>query len=503
MGITNNRDSTRTQAFTYDQVNRIVTGAASTYSQSSAHCWGETYTYDQWANMSTIGAISSAYTGCTQDNLSVSVTTNNQLSSTGFSYDLAGNMTGDNTYTYGYNAESEIKSAAGVNYTYDGDGNRLEKSNGKLYWYGAGTEILDESDLSGNFTNEYVFFGGRRIAIRNVSSGTIDYYEEDMLGSSRTMVQAGGTSPCFDADFLPFGYEKDVTTTCTQNYKFEGKERDTETSNDDFGARYYTFRLGRWLSADWSSVPAPVPYANLANPQTLNLYAMVSDNPESFADLDGHGPTWAVGAGNDGSGNDGITGLQGGCVSSALCEMAAQAAAEETQMEAQSVAEAQAEQTAKQQSKAQKPKPKPKSKQLLKFNTINGGQGSRAWVIQWQLSQESKKGGWIVQQISLTNTTGKQVLEYWEAWEVSTGSQFTVYHGIGSGADDTFSAGMLSHLTATASARFYEGLDLPASFIANNPDTLAGRLRSTTANPNLPTNAATDSVDRTWTSPYQ
>jgi hypothetical protein len=31
-----------------------------------------------------------------------------------------------------------------------------------------------------------------------------------------------------------------------------------------------------------------VPYANLTNPQTLNLYAMVTDDPESFADLDGH-----------------------------------------------------------------------------------------------------------------------------------------------------------------------------------------------------------------------
>ena len=175
-----------------------------------------------------------------------------------------------------------------IRHDHDGDGNRLEKSSGKIYWYGAGTEILDESDLSGNFTNEYVFFGGRRIAIRNVSSGTIDYYEEDMLGSSRTIVQAGQTSVCFDADFYPFGGERDVTTTCSQNYKFEGKERDTETGDDDFGARYYTFRLGRWLSADWSSVPAPVPYANLTNPQTLNLYAMVSDNPESFADLDGH-----------------------------------------------------------------------------------------------------------------------------------------------------------------------------------------------------------------------
>ena len=36
-----------------------------------------------------------------------------------------------------------------------------------------------------------------------------------------------------------------------QNYKFEGKERDTETQNDDFGARYYSWRFGRWLSADW------------------------------------------------------------------------------------------------------------------------------------------------------------------------------------------------------------------------------------------------------------
>ncbi|HEV2223872.1 MAG TPA: RHS repeat-associated core domain-containing protein [Candidatus Acidoferrales bacterium] len=285
VGITNKRDSTRTQSFTYDQLNRIVT--AKTSATTGSNCWGETYTIDQWANLTAIGALS-GYSGCTQENLSVSATTNNQLSSTGFSYDTSGNMLNDGAHAYAYNAESEIKSAAGVNYTYDGDGNRVEKSSGKIYWYGAGTEILDESDTSGNVTNEYVFFGGKRIAMRNVSSGTIYYYEEDMLGSSRTLVQAGQTSVCYDGDFYPFGGERIVTNTCTQNYKFEGKERDTETGNDDFGARYYTSRLGRWLSADWSSVPAPVPYANLTNPQTLNLYAMVSDNPETFADLDGH-----------------------------------------------------------------------------------------------------------------------------------------------------------------------------------------------------------------------
>src|SRR4029077_6585096 len=64
-----------------------------------------------------------------------------------------------------------------------------------------------------------------------------------------------------------------------------------ETGNDDFGARFYTSRYGRFLSVDWSAVPAPVPYANLSNPQTLNLYSFVADNPETFADLDGHATT--------------------------------------------------------------------------------------------------------------------------------------------------------------------------------------------------------------------
>ncbi|HKS65629.1 MAG TPA: IPT/TIG domain-containing protein [Candidatus Acidoferrales bacterium] len=123
-----------------------------------------------------------------------------------------------------------------------------------------------------------------------VPTGTnVYYYLDDMLGSGRVITTSAG-AVCYDADFYPFGGERVVADNCgvEQDYKFEGKERDAETGDDNFGARYYSNRLGRWLSADWSSVPAPVPYANLTNPQTLNLYAMVSDNPESFADLDGH-----------------------------------------------------------------------------------------------------------------------------------------------------------------------------------------------------------------------
>jgi RHS repeat-associated protein len=119
------------------------------------------------------------------------------------------------------------------------------------------------------------------------AGGNPVYYVEDLLGTSRLITQNNGTV-CYDADFDPYGGEHAYTNTCAQNYKFEGKERDTETGNDDFGARSYSSRFGRWLSADWSSTPVPVPYANLTNPQTLNLYAMVSDDPETSADLDGH-----------------------------------------------------------------------------------------------------------------------------------------------------------------------------------------------------------------------
>jgi len=280
IGITNDRDTTRSEAFTYDQVNRIAT--AQTPGPCGSNCWSQTFTYDEWANLQVVAA-----TGTAPPLNNLSVNTSNHITLAGFTYDPAGNETADVTNTYVWNAESEIKTTGGLNYTYDGDGDRVQKSNGKIYWYGAGNQILDESDASGNITDEYIYFGRKRIAHRVVSSNTFYFYVEDMLGSSRALATSAGVM-CFDADFYPYGGEHDYTNTCSQNYKFTGKERDPETNNDDFEARYYSSAYGRFLSADWSSVPVPVPYANLTNPQTLNLYAMVHDNPASFADLDGH-----------------------------------------------------------------------------------------------------------------------------------------------------------------------------------------------------------------------
>jgi RHS repeat-associated protein len=57
---------------------------------------------------------------------------------------------------------------------------------------------------------------------------------------------------------------------------------------DYFGARYFSGAQGRFTSPDWSTTPQPVPYANLSDPQTLNLYAYARNNPLSRRDPNGH-----------------------------------------------------------------------------------------------------------------------------------------------------------------------------------------------------------------------
>jgi len=72
--------------------------------------------------------------------------------------------------------------------------------------------------------------------------------------------------------------------------RFTGKERDTESGNDYFGARYYASSMGRFMSPDWSSTPEDMPYAKLTNPQSLNLYSYMYNNPIIGADPTGHLP---------------------------------------------------------------------------------------------------------------------------------------------------------------------------------------------------------------------
>ena len=303
LGITNNRVTDRSQSFTYDQLNRIATGqTTATHATNPTDCWGQAFGYDStgnWGNLLSISAASSAYNGCTQGGLSVTVNANNQITSD--TYDAAGNLwviPGTGGATYLYNAENQLTSTSNstMNYLYDGDGNRVEKSGSKLYWYSGG-EVLDETDTTGSATNgsfnEYMFFAGKRIARRD-SSGNVFYYLADHLGTSRVIAEVpnGQTTAtlCYDADYEPFGTEHAYTNTCSQNYKFTGKERDTESGLDNFGARYYGSSLGRFMQTD----PKVTSAKKMVDPQQWNMYPYVRNNPLALFDPDGKEAYFAV-----------------------------------------------------------------------------------------------------------------------------------------------------------------------------------------------------------------
>jgi len=66
--------------------------------------------------------------------------------------------------------------------------------------------------------------------------------------------------------------------------RYTGKERDTESGNDYFGARYYASSMGRWMSPD----PINLTNERLMNPtNTLNKYAYGANNPLKYVDKDG------------------------------------------------------------------------------------------------------------------------------------------------------------------------------------------------------------------------
>ena len=276
LGITNYRDSSRSQSFTYDSVNRIVTG--STSGNTGALSWGENYTIDPWGNLQISPMAGKAQGG----NFQHAGDVDNRAS--GLGYDAAGNLT---DYTapgqYVYDSENRIQSTGGMTYTYDADGNRVEKSSGStgtLYWYGL-PGILAESDLAGNLKSEYVFFNGKRTARIDLPGNTVHYYLSDHLNSTSMVVSSAGV-PEEESDYSPFGTEYVVSGTGANHYKFTGKERDSESGLDYFGARYYGSALGRFITPDELLVDQ-----DTDDPQSWNLYTYVRNNPEANVDSDG------------------------------------------------------------------------------------------------------------------------------------------------------------------------------------------------------------------------
>src|SRR6266571_6869132 len=303
-GIINYKDTThgRDQTFSYDALNRLLTAqnagtdCSAKVLQNKTEYWGNSYGYDAWGNL-----LQKTITKCGAEHFSVTADAHNWIHATApdYQYDAAGNMTFDATSSlnYNYDQENRLTGAAAYAYTYDGDGNRVRHShgnlaaNGTLYWYMT-PGVVAESDLGGTLKSEYVFFDGERVARRDGATGAggVFYYFSDHLKTASVITDSAGVIKA-ESDYYPWGGELQFVNNDSNDYKFTGKKRDTETGLDYFGARYYSNGLGRFVSSDWSAAPVPVPYADFGDPQSLNQYTYVRNIPTTGVDTDGHWPT--------------------------------------------------------------------------------------------------------------------------------------------------------------------------------------------------------------------
>jgi len=107
----------------------------------------------------------------------------------------------------------------------------------------------------------------------------VTYYHTDAIGSVRMITDAAG-QVVQRHDYLPFGEE--WGNQPQDKRMFAGKEQDQETGFDYVGARYYASGNGRFTTPDDSS------YMDPFDPQSMNRYAYVYNNPLWYIDPTGH-----------------------------------------------------------------------------------------------------------------------------------------------------------------------------------------------------------------------
>jgi RHS repeat-associated protein len=198
-------------------------------------------------------------------------------------YDATGNQTTHGGWTLAYDAEGRIKAATpssgnAATYEYDGDGRRVKKTVGS-------TATWFVYDVTGQLAAEYTVAGP-------TGNAETHYLTTDHLGSTRLVTDQAG-AVVSRHDYFPFGEELPANlggrstslgylANANLTHRFTGKERDTETTLDFFGARYLSSAQGRFASPD--------PLLNSGRPwqpQSWNRYAYTLNNPLKYVDPDG------------------------------------------------------------------------------------------------------------------------------------------------------------------------------------------------------------------------
>jgi RHS repeat-associated protein len=215
----------------------------------------------------------------------------NQYPSVGgsaYTYNTAGCLTGDGTWTYGYDTENHLVSASttgtSTSYRYDPSHRQGQKTVGTSktrYIYSGWQRIADYDDTTGALQNRYVFGGGMDEALIQISAGgTISYFYQDRAGSViATSDSTGAVTGRYR--YSPNGESPSMSGS---TFGFQGQRYDSDTGLYYMKYRYYNPKLGRFLQSD------PVGYA-----AGLNMYNFVGNSPLLFTDPLGLGRSSVTG----------------------------------------------------------------------------------------------------------------------------------------------------------------------------------------------------------------
>ena len=291
-------------SYTYDRVNRLQTASTG----------GQSFTYNvnanPWGNMT---CTNTGSLPCTPLGLTFNAA-NNQISTSGYSYDPAGNLLTDNTHHYVYDAENRITcvwgtdgtctSASAMLYFYDPQGQRVGKQQADTledYVMDPQGHIISVHDGSANLLRSELYSPeGRHVATWAPTNpnywdpypGGLFYNHADWLGTERVRTNSSGAvaQSCTDT---PYGMNLACNPPDISPMHFTGKQRDYESGLDYFNARYFGGgnSLGRFITPD------PLG-GHLEDPQTLNKYAYVRNNPITLTDPTGL-DIWLQGCGKE------------------------------------------------------------------------------------------------------------------------------------------------------------------------------------------------------------
>jgi len=167
-------------------------------------------------------------------------------------------------------------------FKYDPFGRRIQKS-GPMgttnYLYDGVNNLLEEMDNGANVLARYALGPGVDQPLSMLRSGTISYYQSDVLSSITSLSNSAGAlanTYTYDA----FGDLAGSTGTLTNPFQYTGRESDSETGLRYNRARYYDPRIGRFVSED------PARFKG-----GIDFYSYAANSPANFVDPFGFTPS--------------------------------------------------------------------------------------------------------------------------------------------------------------------------------------------------------------------